>query len=57
MAACPWDTDKLHVASRYCAYPMKWIWVQVVYLSATSFLDKRTENEARKKFDAAAKAR
>ena len=34
-----------------------WIWVQVVYLSATSFLDKRTESEARKKFDAAAKAR
>ncbi|CAK0782976.1 hypothetical protein CVIRNUC_006171 [Coccomyxa viridis] len=29
----------------------------VVYLSATSFLDKRTENEARKKFDAAAKTR
>ena len=35
----------------------KWIWLQVVYLSATSFLDKRTENEARKKFDAAAKTR
>ena len=31
--------------------------MQVLYLSATSFLDKRAESEARKKFDEAQKAR